>query len=144
MSAVTLLCQLLENDLLFAPHDCYGGTHRLFTHFQKEDFKLEFHDQTNDAFLNIIKSKKPKIIWLETPSNPLLRIVDIKIISKIAKEVGSIVVVDNTFLSPVLQKPLELEQISSSSTTKFINGHSDVVGGAVIGKNKELVDHIFC
>ncbi|MEE2744448.1 MAG: cystathionine gamma-synthase [Bdellovibrionota bacterium] len=146
MGAVTLLCHLLNpGDLLLAPHDCYGGTHRLFTHLSKKgNFKVQFENQTENNILKEILIKKPKILWIETPSNPLLRIVDIEELSKAAHSVGSIVVVDNTFLSPLLQKPLELgADLVLHSTTKFINGHSDVVGGAVIGKDQELVDQIF-
>ena len=146
MAAVTLLCHLLgPGDLLFAPHDCYGGTHRLFTHLSKKgNFKVFFEDQTKNNILKDIQLKKPKILWIETPSNPLLRIVDIEELSKAAHSVGTIVVVDNTFLSPILQKPLELgADLVLHSTTKFINGHSDVVGGAVIGKDEELVNQLF-
>ncbi|MEP2791068.1 MAG: PLP-dependent transferase, partial [Kangiellaceae bacterium] len=86
---------------------------------------------------------KPKIVWIETPSNPLLRVVDIQAIAEQAKKHGALVVVDNTFLSPVFQKPLSLgADIVVHSTTKYINGHSDVVGGAVIAKDEQVCEDL--
>jgi cystathionine gamma-synthase len=86
---------------------------------------------------------KPRIVWIETPSNPLLRITDIRTIARVAHEVGALVVVDNTFLSPAGQKPFALgADIVLHSTTKYINGHSDVVGGAVIARCEELVEEL--
>jgi cystathionine gamma-synthase len=127
-----------------APHDCYGGTFRLFKSFaEKGTINLDFVDQTDEqAFTQALK-KNPKLIWLETPSNPLLRIVDIKKIVQQAKSCGALVVVDNTFLSPIFQKPLDLgADIVVHSTTKYINGHSDVVGGAVIAKNEKVFEDL--
>ncbi len=141
MSAIHLVCQLLSsNDTLLIPHDCYGGSYRLFTYLAERGlFKLLIVDQNDDQQLKQAIAKKPKLILLESPSNPLLRIVDIKQICAQAKSVGALVAVDNTFLSPLLQRPLDLgADIVIHSTTKFINGHSDVVGGAVIAKNSEL------
>jgi cystathionine gamma-synthase len=145
MAAVTLVLQLLEpQDLLFAPHDCYGGTYRLLSQLKlRQVVNAEFHNQTEEDFIGKILSRKPKLVWIETPSNPLLRITDIAAIAEAAHSVGSIVVVDNTFLSPVLQQPLNLgADIVIHSTTKYINGHSDVVGGAVIAKTRELFDRL--
>ncbi|MCL1057366.1 cystathionine gamma-synthase [Shewanella gelidimarina] len=141
MAAITLATSLLgPEDLLVVPHDCYGGSYRLFTNLAKKgQFKLEVVDQTNAAALAIAIAKKPKMVWLETPSNPLLRVVDIAEISAASHEIGALVVVDNTFLSPILQQPLLLgADIVIHSTTKYINGHSDVVGGAVVTKDAEL------
>ncbi len=145
MAAVNLITALLSpDDLLIAPHDCYGGSYRLFDcSAKKRAFKVEFIDQGIDELIDAAIAKKPKIVWLETPSNPLLRVVDIQAICDKAHAVGALVVVDNTFLSPVLQQPLELgADIVVHSTTKYINGHSDVVAGAVVTKDAELGEEL--
>ncbi|MCL1145494.1 cystathionine gamma-synthase [Shewanella marinintestina] len=141
MAAITLATSLLgPDDLIIVPHDCYGGSYRLFTNLAKKgQFKLIVVDQTDSKALNQAIAQKPKMVWLETPSNPLLRVVDIEAISAASHEVGALVVVDNTFLSPILQQPLLLgADIVIHSTTKYINGHSDVVGGAVVAKDPEV------
>jgi cystathionine gamma-synthase len=141
MAAITLVTSLLgPDDLLVVPHDCYGGSYRLFTHLAKKgQFKLLVVDQTDAQALNQAIAQKPKMVWLETPSNPLLRVVDISAISRACHDVGALVAVDNTFLSPILQQPLLLgADIVIHSTTKYINGHSDVVGGAVVAKDAEV------
>ena len=140
MSAIYLVTHLLDKgDVIIAPHDCYGGSYRLFkTLNDKGLFDVRFVDQGNPSALAEGLKSNPKLIWIETPSNPLLRVVDIR---QICSEVGDevIKVVDNTFLSPILQQPLSLgADIVVHSTTKYINGHSDVVGGAVIAKRKEV------
>lgn len=145
MAAATLVTSLLcPEDLLVVPHDCYGGCYRLFTSLAKKGaFKLAVVDQNNSEALDSILAQKPKMIWLETPSNPLLRLVDIEAIARKAHAGGTLVVADNTFLSPVLQKPLDLgADIVIHSTTKYINGHSDVVAGAVIAKTQELAEEL--
>jgi len=141
MAAITLVTSLLgPDDLLVVPHDCYGGSYRLFTNLAKKgQFKLAVIDQTDELALSDAIAQKPKMVWLETPSNPLLRVVDIEAIAKASHAVDALVVVDNTFLSPILQQPLLLgADIVIHSTTKYINGHSDVVGGAVVAKDEEL------
>ncbi|ACA84918.1 cystathionine gamma-synthase [Shewanella woodyi] len=141
MAAITLVTSLLgPDDLLVVPHDCYGGSYRLFTNLAKKgQFKLAVVDQTDSQALSEAIALKPKMVWLETPSNPLLRVVDIEAIAQASHEVEALVVVDNTFLSPILQQPLLLgADIVIHSTTKYINGHSDVVGGAVVAKDPEL------
>ncbi|MDF5388156.1 aminotransferase class I/II-fold pyridoxal phosphate-dependent enzyme, partial [Vibrio parahaemolyticus] len=122
------------DDLIIAPHDCYGGTYRLFnTRANKGDFKVQFVDQSDEQALDAALAQKPKLILLETPSNPLVRVVDIAATCEKAKQVGALVAVDNTFLTPVYQKPLELgADFVIHSTTKYINGHSDVIGGVII------------
>jgi cystathionine gamma-synthase len=138
MSAVTLVLQLLRpGDLVVAAHDCYGGTQRLLRSLgARGNFDLALIDLTGPAAETEIARRKPKILWIETPSNPLLRITDIRRIAAAAHAVGALVVVDNTFLSPALQQPLELgADIALHSTTKYLNGHSDVVGGAVIARD---------
>ncbi|AZL85846.1 MULTISPECIES: O-succinylhomoserine (thiol)-lyase [Aliivibrio] len=145
-AALNLMVSALlgPDDLIVAPHDCYGGTYRLFnTRANKGDFQTLFVDQSNAAALDEALAKKPKLILLETPSNPLVRVVDIAEICKKAAEVGALVAVDNTFLSPVLQQPLTLgADFVLHSTTKYINGHSDVVGGVIISKTKEHADEL--
>lgn len=145
MSAIFAVLQLLKGgERILAPHDCYGGTFRLFKSYaEKGLITLDFVDQTDEQALAEALEKKPKIVWIETPSNPLLRVVDIEKISQLAKKQGALVAVDNTFLSPVFQKPLLLgADIVVHSTTKYINGHSDVVGGAVIAKDKQVYEDI--
>lgn len=132
------------DDLIIAPHDCYGGTYRLFnTRAQKGDFNVLFVDQSDDAALTAAINQKPKLILLETPSNPLVRVVDIEKVCQQAKQVGALVAVDNTFLTPIFQKPLELgADFVIHSTTKYINGHSDVIGGVVITKTKAHAEEL--
>ena len=116
------------------PHDCYGGTHRLLLNRRdRGHFKVAFVDQNDQAALASALEDKPKLILIETPSNPLMRIVDIRAIVSQARTVGAKVAVDNTFLSPALQRPIALgADFAVHSTTKYLNGHSDIVGGAVI------------
>ncbi|BDP36398.1 TPA: O-succinylhomoserine (thiol)-lyase [Vibrio parahaemolyticus] len=132
------------DDLIVAPHDCYGGTYRLFnTRANKGDFKVQFVDQSDEQAFDAALAKKPKLILLETPSNPLVRVVDIAAVCGKAKQVGALVAVDNTFLTPVYQKPLELgADFVIHSTTKYINGHSDVIGGVVITKTEAHAEEL--
>lgn len=135
MAAVDLPLSLLEpGELLIAPHDCYGGTHRLLSaRAKKGHFRVAFVDQNDGEALDTALADGAKLVLVETPSNPLLRVVDVADVCRRAHAVGAKVVCDNTFLSPALQRPLELgADIVVHSTTKYINGHSDVVGGAVI------------
>lgn len=135
MAAVDLPLSLLEpGDLLIAPHDCYGGTHRLLSaRARKGHFRVAFVDQNDGTALEAALNDGAKLVLVETPSNPLLRVVDVAEVCRRAHAVGAKVVADNTFLSPALQNPLALgADIVVHSTTKYINGHSDVVGGAVI------------
>ena len=138
MAAITLLtAQLQPADLLIAPHDCYGGSYRLFkAQAARGLYSVEFVDFTDKTALAAALSRKPKLVWIETPSNPLLRITDIAATSRLAHAADALVVVDNTFLSPALQQPIALgADVVVHSTTKYLNGHSDVVGGAVIWKD---------
>ena len=141
MAAVHLICQLLSTeDTIVIPHDCYGGSFRLFTHLAKRgQFNLIVVDQNDQQALTEALANKPKLVLLESPSNPLLRLVDIEKVTKACHAVGALVAVDNTFLSPALQQPLTLgADIVFHSTTKYINGHSDVVGGVLVTKTQEL------
>ena len=145
MAAVHLATQLLNNDdTLVIPHDCYGGSYRLFTSLEKRGLlKLKVLDLTKPESLEQILTIKPKLIWIETPSNPVLRLTDIKAVTDIAKQCGALVAADNTFLSPALQNPIKFGvDIVVHSTTKYINGHSDVVGGAVAAATQELGDEL--
>lgn len=145
MGAINLTTALLSSDdLLIAPHDCYGGTYRLFEHMAaKGSYRVKFIDQTNPKAVSDAIALNPKMFWIETPSNPLLRVVDIQAISQQAHQVGALVVADNTFLTPLLQQPLALgADIVVHSTTKYLNGHSDVIGGAVISSTQVLHDKI--
>ncbi len=145
MAALTLLCQLLKpGDILIAPHDCYGGTYRLFEKLSaKGHFKVLFVDQTDTAAVARACKQFPRLILTETPSNPLLRIVDIAQMKIFARDCGALLAVDNTFLSPALQNPIALgADIVIHSTTKYINGHSDVVGGAVVAATDELAEEL--
>ncbi len=144
-AAVHLTTQLLNSDdTLVIPHDCYGGSYRLFTSLEKRGLlKLEVVDFTKSESLSQILAIKPKLIWIETPSNPILRLTDIKAVTDIAKQCGALVAADNTFLSPALQNPIKFgADIVVHSTTKYINGHSDVVGGAVIAATAELGEEL--
>lgn len=145
MSAVHLICQLLNtDDTVVIPHDCYGGSFRLFTHLAKRgQFKLVVVDQNDQTALTQALATKPKLVLIETPSNPLLRLVDIEGITQQAHQAGALVAVDNTFLSPALQQPLLLgADIVFHSTTKYINGHSDVVGGVLVTKEQGLGEEL--
>ena len=140
MSAIALVTQLLRpGQRLIVPHDCYGGTFRLFDALaEKGHFEVDFVDQTDpQALTRAFETEAgPAMVWVETPSNPLLRIVDISGIAALCRRYGALLVVDNTFLSPALQRPLTLgADIVLHSTTKYLNGHSDVVGGAVVAKD---------
>jgi cystathionine gamma-synthase len=145
MGAITAACHLLEpDDLMIAPHDCYGGTYRLFSALaRKKHFRVEFIDQTDPEALRAACARNPKLLWVETPSNPLLRIVDIRAAARLAQSCGALLVVDNTFLSPGWQRPIELgADLVVHSTTKYLNGHSDVVGGAVVARTPELHEQL--
>lgn len=147
MSAVTLALQLVNpGDLVIAAHDCYGGTQRLLRSLAKRGhFEVRFVDLTGPDAPAVIAAAvpRPRLVWIETPSNPLLRITDIRLVTEAARAAGAVSVVDNTFLSPALQQPLSLgADLVVHSTTKYLNGHSDVVGGAVIARDPALGDEL--
>jgi len=141
MSAITLVLNaLLEpGDRLVVPHDAYGGSWRLFNALAKKGhFELITADLTDPRSLAEALAQSPKLVLIETPSNPLLRITDLRFVIDAARKAGALTVVDNTFLSPALQKPIDFgADVVLHSTTKYINGHSDVVGGAVIAREAE-------
>jgi cystathionine gamma-synthase len=145
MSAITLVGHLLpQGARIVAPHDCYGGTFRLFTAWNKRnELQVDFVRFGEAAELDAALTQQTDLLWIETPSNPLLRITDIAAMVHKVKGRGTLVVVDNTFLSPAWQRPLELgADIVVHSTTKYINGHSDCVGGAVVAKSKEVHEQL--
>ncbi len=132
------------DDLIIAPHDCYGGTYRLLnTRAQKGDFDVLFVDQSDEAAMDSAFAHRPKLVLLETPSNPLVRVADIQEMTKKAHAAGALVAVDNTFLTPVYQRPIELgADFVIHSTTKYINGHSDVIGGVIISKTEQHTEEL--
>lgn len=141
MAALTLVCHLLDaGELLVAPHDCYGGTHRLLTWLaRKGHFRVAFVDQTDARALADAMALGPRLVLTETPSNPLLRITDLAAVARACRDAGALMVADNTFLSPGWQTPVAFgADIVVHSTTKYLNGHSDVVGGAVVAATAEL------
>ncbi|NGX15617.1 cystathionine gamma-synthase [Wenzhouxiangella sp. XN24] len=145
MAAITLICQLLEpHDLLLAPHDCYGGTHRLLSSLAaRGQFRVTFVNQSDDSSLAEAFAAQPRMILVETPSNPLLRITDLDAVGRLCAESGTLFVADNTFLSPGWQRPMAHgADIVLHSTTKYLNGHSDVVGGAVVARTRELHERL--
>lgn len=145
MSAIDLVLNLMNADgLIIAPHDCYGGTHRLLTHRAAQGrIRVKFVDQSNPTALTEALAENPSMVMIETPSNPLLRVVDVKAICAAAKAAGAITVVDNTFLTPLRLRPLELgADIALQSTTKYINGHSDMIGGCVVAKSEDHVEKL--
>ncbi|MGH3546465.1 MAG: cystathionine gamma-synthase [Mycobacteriales bacterium] len=145
MAAVSLALELVPTGgLVLAAHDCYGGTWRILDALAKRGrFRVEFADLTNPETLDQAVARRPDLVWVETPSNPLLRITDVAAVASAAKAVGAVVVVDNTFLSPALQQPLDLgADVVVHSTTKYINGHSDVVGGAVIAREQSVHEQL--
>lgn len=141
MGAITLVLNaLLEpGDRLVVPHDAYGGSWRLFNALAKKGhFELITADLTDPRSLAHALAQSPKLVLIETPSNPLLRITDLRFVIEAAHKAGARAVVDNTFLSPALQTPIAFgADVVLHSTTKYINGHSDVVGGAVIARDEE-------
>lgn len=146
MAAITLVLQALlqPGDRLVVPHDGYGGSWRLFKALAaKGQFELVLADLTDPRALTAALEPAPKLVWIETPSNPLLRITDLRFVIEAAHDKGALAVVDNTFLSPALQTPIAFgADVVVHSTTKYINGHSDVVGGAVIARTPELHEQL--
>jgi len=131
-------------DHIISTSDCYGGTERLFRFFSEIfRFRISYVDMKSIAEIKNAFKSNTKAVWIETPSNPLLNIYDIQSICEIAHSKNSLAIVDNTFLSPVNQRPLELgADIVVHSTTKYLNGHSDVVGGAIVVDKPELAERL--
>jgi cystathionine gamma-synthase len=145
LAAITLILATLPHGArVIAPYDCYGGTYRLLAALHAQGkIAADFVDQADAAALRAALAPGAALVWIETPSNPLLRVVDIRAIADAAHAAGALVVADNTFLSPLWQQPLSLgADLVMHSTTKYLNGHSDVVGGAVIAATAELRDSL--
>lgn len=147
MAATSTVLELLDSGShVVAMDDIYGGSYRLFERVRKRSAALDFSfvDLTDLAAFEAAITPKTKLVWIETPTNPMLKIVDIAAVAEIAHKHGLIVVVDNTFASPILQRPLQLgADIVVHSATKYLNGHSDMVGGiAVVGDNTELAEQL--
>ncbi len=145
MAAITLVLHFFKTgDHILCTHDCYGGTERLLRTY-REQFGLEISYIDMRDLSSVRKAIRPntKAFWIETPSNPLLNVVDIRELSQLAHQHGALSIVDNTFLSPFNQRPFELgADIIVHSTTKYLNGHSDVVGGAVVVKNQQHAERL--
>ena len=143
-AATTLLNTLRPDDHVVCGDDVYGGTYRIFTTvMQPLGIATSFVDLRDLATLEAALTEHTRMVWLESPTNPLLRLVDIRAAAAIARRRGIALVVDNTFASPALQRPLELgATVALHSTTKYINGHSDVVGGALILRDADLAKRI--
>lgn len=146
LAAIDAVMKLLKpGDEVVSTNDLYGGTYRLFTRIF-EGFGIKFHFVGMDNVENIEKyiNKNTKLLWVETPTNPMLNIIDIKKVSEIAKKNKVLLAVDNTFATPYLQQPLDLgADIVMHSATKYLGGHSDVVMGALVVKDKELADKLY-
>ncbi len=145
LAAIDAVAKLLSaGDEIIAVDDIYGGAYRLFTHiYEKLGIKIHYVDTTDAENILEFISEKTKLIWIESPTNPTLKVSDIQKISEIAKPFGSLVVVDNTFASPVAQLPFELgADLIIHSATKYIGGHSDLVAGLVVTKTPELSEKI--
>jgi cystathionine gamma-synthase len=145
MAAISVIMHFFKSgDHIISMGDCYGGTERLFRVYS-ESFGLQvsFVDMNNLEEIKRAVKPNTKAIWIETPSNPLLNIYDIKSICEIAHNINALAIVDNTFLSPINQRPFELgADIIVHSTTKYLNGHSDVVGGAIVVNEKSLAEKL--
>lgn len=145
MGAVDACAKLLQpGDEVVSTNDLYGGTYRLFTKiFAQYGIKFHFVDMSNEAAVRAVMNEKTKMVWVETPTNPLLRIIDIELMIQIGHQYNSIVVVDNTFASPYLQNPAKMgADIVMHSATKYINGHSDVVMGVLCTSSDDLKDRL--
>jgi len=145
MAAISTVIQMLNaGDHVLSCDDVYSGTFRVFEKvFKRHNLEFDFVDITNPHSLEDHIKDNTKIIWLESPSNPLLKITDIESIARIARSRNILTVIDNTFATPFFQKPLNLGvDIVVHSTTKYLNGHSDIIGGAVLTNDKGLYERI--
>ncbi len=145
MAAETVALHFLKTgDHLLCTHDCYGGTERLLRTYQETfGIQVDWIDMADPSSVRKAIRPNTRGVWIETPSNPLLRVIDIVALTKIAHEHGALAIVDNTFLSPYFQNPFDFgADIIVHSTTKYLNGHSDVVGGAVVVRDAKLAERL--
>lgn len=145
MAAETTLLMMFEaGDTVAVHNDLYGGTYRLFQSvFRDKQIRAEFVDLRDLEALRGVLAGGAKAVWIESPTNPLMNLVDLDAVSRLAHEYGAIAICDNTFLTPYFQRPLEFGvDVVVHSTTKYINGHSDVVGGAIVVKDAQLAEKI--
>lgn len=140
----TILHMLKSGDHVISSDDIYGGSYRIFTRvFAQLGIEFTFVDMTDPARIEAAFQPNTRLVWIETPTNPLLKLVDIRAASAMARARGALTVVDNTFMSPYFQRPLELgADLVMHSTTKYLNGHSDVVGGAILTSDKALHEQL--
>lgn len=146
LAAMDAVIKLLNpGDEVISTNDLYGGSYRIFTKiFQKYGIKFHFVGMQDVKAIEEKINSNTKLIWVETPTNPMMNIIDIKAVSEIAKKHNVLLAVDNTFATPYLQQPLDLgADIVMHSATKYLGGHSDVVMGALVVKNKELADQLY-
>lgn len=146
LAAIDAVIKLLKpGDEVISTNDLYGGTYRLFTKvFENFGIKFHFVGMQNANTIEEYINENTKLIWVETPTNPMMNIIDIKAVSKVAKVNNVLLAVDNTFATPYLQQPLDLgADIVMHSATKYLGGHSDVVMGALIVKDKELANNLY-
>ena len=146
LAAIDAVMKLLKpGDEVISTNDLYGGSYRLFTSiFQGFGIKFHFIGMQNASNIENYVNENTKLIWVETPTNPMMNIIDIKAASAIAKKHNVLLAVDNTFATPYLQQPLELgADIIMHSATKYLGGHSDVVMGALVVKDKDLADRLY-
>lgn len=143
-AAMLILMTIPKGSTILSGDDIYGGSYRMFTTVYQNDFKFVFTDTSNtEETLAKIDELKPALIWIESPTNPLLKLSDIKAVSRKAKEVGALTAVDNTFMSPYFQNPLDLgADFAYHSMSKYINGHSDVVAGAIMVNDDKIAQEL--
>lgn len=145
LAAVQAVIQILPpGSRILVCDDVYGGTGRLFRRlFARYNFDFQFVDMADPSAVSEAANSETKLVWVETPTNPMMKIIDIKAMAKVARQCGAFLVVDNTFASPIFQNPLELgADIVLHSTTKYIGGHSDLIGGALMTSNSELFEQL--
>ena len=145
MAAVSTILTLFDAGAhVVCSHDCFGGTERLLTHLADQGkLRVTFADLTGAGAGPLLLPTDTNLVWIETPSNPLLRIVDIAAVAEAAHSIGALVAVDNTFLTPLFQRPIDLgADLVAYSTTKYLNGHTDVVGGAIVAADAALNERL--
>jgi cystathionine beta-lyase len=146
LAAIDCVVKMLNpGDEVISANDLYGGTYRLFTTiFAKYGIKFHFVDMSDASNVANFVTEKTKLIWVETPTNPMMNVVDIEAVSKIAKQAGAMLAVDNTFATPYLQTPIDLgADIVMHSATKYLGGHSDVVMGILVTDNEEISKEMY-